>query len=219
MTLNGWVLAPVFFYLAFWAVNPLRLRLPFLRKLIHRPVPTTFHGHTLAELLSLSPSEANTDDDDDDPAWTLEWHLLGPRISTTAFNDLPVRLVRQLSPVHCRTLARIYDLGLVWGALGLLICVWILLWEAGGTASWLSGVLRSGNGGRASAQAGSQTVGGPGWKRSVIQPLVRSFLCLCLLREQRIDACGLTVLDSGLDSALVARTHARRRVPRRPDGA
>lgn len=174
MTLSSWALVPVVAYLAFWAVNPLRSRLAVARRLLPGPVPTHFAGETLLQLvLGGRHEDVDADyDDGDDPRWEFDWHLLGPLVTTTAFNELPARFLASLAPAHRRRLAAFYDAGLAWAALGLAICVGVLLWEAAGTTSWLWSILSKG-----AASAGPQLEFSPSslanLKRSPVPPLVK----------------------------------------------
>jgi hypothetical protein len=144
MPLAWYALVLVALYVGRWSVNPLRSRVSVLRRVLFRPLPSRYTGDTLLQVVigagRLTGSQSV--DDDEDPRWELEWNLLGPLVTTTALNELPARLVRSLVPGQRRSLARFYDVAIIWAVLGLALCLVVLLWEATGTTRWLWSTLR-----------------------------------------------------------------------------
>lgn len=148
MPFPWYVLVPVSLYLARWSINPVRSRVPALRRVLAQPLPTRYAADTFLQLVLGSGRSAGlqADDIEDDPRWEAEWHFLGFLITTTAFNELPARLVGSLTPSKRRSLARFYDAAIVWAALGVAMCVVLLLWEATATTRWLWAVLHAATG-------------------------------------------------------------------------
>lgn len=165
MPLAWYVLVLVALYLARWSVNPLRSRVPALRRVLARPLPSRYAGDSLLEIVlgAGRPAGSSAADDDDTPRWELQWHLLGFLVTTTALNELPARFVLSLAPRQTRSLTRFYDIALIWAALGLALCVALLLWEALGTTVWLWSTLREG-----ALSVEPQAALGPRVKRSLV---------------------------------------------------
>ena len=160
-----------------WALFHLAKRSPAVRRRVRslwraRPSPPTLGLDLATHLDDL--------DDDDESRWTVKTTLVGVQISTTVLNELPARLVGQLSDKSTTRLERAYDLGVVWGALGTLATVVILAWEGAGLAVWIIKLMSKSGGGpevgrvvrRSIEETTTATASGPAFGQGIIQPLV-----------------------------------------------
>lgn len=161
-----------------WVVFQLGKRSPFTRRRLQ---------HLLRRSSSSSPN-LDLDDDDDETLWTVKTTLIGIQVSTTTFNEIPSRILGLLGKDQRRWLARGYDLGILWGMVGMLATIGILSWEGVTFGVWLLRVVGNSRSGEAvgkvvkrALEEGTSSGGGGKLSEGIIRPLVGLFLPSVLL--------------------------------------
>lgn len=132
-------------------------------------------------LLAFPSSSPSPDEngDDDEPRWSVSTTPIGVQVSTTTLNELPRHLLGLLGKEQRRWLARVYDVGIIWGAVGMASTVGILLWEGATFVIWILRV--TGSSGvdegvvRVARRAMEEGTSGEGGRmgEGIIRPLVR----------------------------------------------
>ncbi|KAL7416903.1 peptidase family M50-domain-containing protein, partial [Mrakia frigida] len=152
-----------------WVVFQLGKRSPFTRRRLQ---------HLLRRSSSSSPN-LDLDDDDDETLWTVKTTLIGIQVSTTTFNEIPSRILGLLGKDQRRWLARGYDLGILWGMVGMLATIGILSWEGLTFGVWLLRVVGNSRSGEAvgkvvkrALEEGTSSGGGGKLSEGIIRPLI-----------------------------------------------